>query len=259
MTPTARSERAAPARFGGRATLAFIAIFVAAVPLAILITLVRRSSPALAHVDRGTSNSLHRFAITHSGFTGAMKTVSAIGGPVGWWVVLAPLFGWLLYRRLPRLAAFVAVTAIGSSLLNRAIKVTVDRARPHLSNPVASAAGKSFPSGHTQSAMVGCGVLVLVLLPVVRRRMRPLLLAAGLFVVALIGFSRIALGVHYVSDVIGAVLVGLAWLLAMTAAFSAWRRDERKPPVHLDEGLEPEHRAQIAPGPAEPPPGSTEG
>jgi undecaprenyl-diphosphatase len=39
----------------------------------------------------------------------------------------------------------------------------------------------------------------------------------------------------------------VAWLLAMTAAFSAWRRDEHKPPVHPTEGLEPEQRDRLTP------------
>jgi undecaprenyl-diphosphatase len=65
-------------------------------------------------------------------------------------------------------------------------------------------------------------------------------------IVAVIGFSRIALGVHFFSDVIGAVIIGAAWLLAMTAAFSAWRREEHKPPVRRGEGLEPEQRRRLS-------------
>lgn len=249
MTTAPQSQQAArAARFGARTTMAFVAIFVAAVPFAILVTLVRTASPGVLHLDRDVANSLHRFATTHAGFTATMRSISDVGSPLSWWIVLTPVFGWLVYRRLLRLAAFVALTAIGSSLLNRAIKVAVARARPHLNDPIATAAGKSFPSGHTQSAVVGCGVLVLVFLPVISRRARPWLLAAACLVVALIGFSRIALGVHYFSDVIGAVLIGVAWLLAMTAAFSAWRREQRKPPIHLGEGLEPEQRARLAPG-----------
>ena len=64
----------------------------------------------------------------------------------------------------------------------------------------------------------------MVFFPVIPRAVRPqtILLAAAM--VALVGFSRIALGVHYLSDIIGAVLIGVAWLLAMTAAFAAWPR-----------------------------------
>jgi undecaprenyl-diphosphatase len=73
-------------------------------------------------------------------------------------------------------------------------------------------------------------------------------IAAAANMVVLIGFSRIALGAHYLSDVIGAALIGSAWLLAMTAAFSAWRRDRGLPPVTPEEGLEPEAANRLKPG-----------
>jgi membrane-associated phospholipid phosphatase len=175
----------------------------------------------------------------HHSFTSAMRLASDLGSSVAWWIILIPVVGWLAYRRLPRLAAFVVVTAVGSSLLNTAIKVAVNRARPHLADPVAIASGKSFPSGHAQAAIVGYGILLLVFLPVIARRARPWVTAAAVLMVLLIGFSRIALGVHYFSDVIGGFLIGGAWLFAMTAAFSAWRIEEGKTPVHPSEGLEP--------------------
>jgi undecaprenyl-diphosphatase len=130
------------------------------------------------------------------------------------------VFFWLASRRLPRPAAFVAVTAIGSSLLNLSIKTAVDRTRPDPSEALVAEPGNSFPSGHTQAAVVGYGVLLLMLLPVIKPPHRPWVITAAVAMVALIGFSRIALGAHYPSDVIGAALIGSAWLLTMTAAFS---------------------------------------
>ena len=152
-----------------------------------------------------------------------MKIVSALGSPVAWWIVLTPLALWLLLVRRPKTAVFVAVTALGSGLLNRIVKTLVDRTRPHLPHPVALAHGTSFPSGHTQASTVGFGLLVLVLGPWASARIRVWLWVCAAVCVALIGFSRIALGVHYLSDVLGAVLIGGAWLLGMTAAFAAWR------------------------------------
>ena len=236
------------ARFGARTILALAGVLLVAIPFSILVVLVTERSSPLQHLDRDTAASLHRYALAHPLFIDLMKWVSRVGSPAGWWVLLTPLCCWLLYRRLPRLAVFVAVTAMGSVVLNRLVKTAVDRTRPHLVDPVAVAAGKSFPSGHAQFATIGCGVLLLVLLPVVRRSRRVWLFVAAALVIALIGFSRIALGVHYLSDVIGGVVLGAAWLLAMTAAFSAWRREERKPPVDASEGLEPEQRARITPG-----------
>jgi membrane-associated phospholipid phosphatase len=249
---TAVQQERAGRRFGARSLLAFLAVLILAVPFSVLVVLVTATSDPLLHLDHDTADSLHGFAVDHPAFTSTMKVISQVGSPTGWWIVLTPVFAWLLWRRLPRLAAFLVVTALGSSLLNTLVKTLVDRARPHLVDPVAAAAGKSFPSGHTQSATVGCGILLLIFLPVVSRPARKWLYIAAAVIIALIGFSRIALGVHFLSDVLGGLVIGAAWLLAMTAAFSAWRRDERKPPVHPQEGLEPEQGERLTPGDAGP-------
>jgi membrane-associated phospholipid phosphatase len=238
---------AAP-RFGARVLMAFAAIFLAAVPFALLAALVETAFRPLLHLDRHVAEDLHDYAIAHPTFTTAMRLVSDTGKPLVWWLVLTPVFCWLLRRRLPRLATFVAVTAIGSSLLNLSIKTAIARTRPDLPDALIVEPGKSFPSGHTQAAIVGYGILLLAFLPVIRRRYRPWVIAASVTLVVLIGFSRIALGAHYLSDVIGAALIGSAWLLAMTAAFSAWRRDRGLPPVTAEEGLEPEAAERLKPG-----------
>jgi undecaprenyl-diphosphatase len=101
----------------------------------------------------------------------------------------------------------------------------VNRARPSLEDPVAQAAGLSFPSGHAQAAVVSYAVLLIVCAPMLRRGRRRIAVAAAALMVLAIGFSRIALGVHYPSDVLGGYVLGTAWVLAMTAAFGAWRRE----------------------------------
>ena len=247
MTASGRRVQGAP-RFGERAALVFAAIFVAAVPFALLTALVETAFSPLEHLDRDVAEDLHEYVLAHPTFTAAMRLVSDSGRPLVWWLVLTPVCIWLLSRRLNRLATFVAVTAIGSSLLNLAIKITIHRTRPELPDSLVVEPGKSFPSGHTQAAIVGYGVLLLVSLPVIGRRYRPWLFAFAMAMVVLIGFSRIALGAHYLSDVIGAALIGSAWLLAMTAAFSAWRRERGLPPVTAEQGLEPEAARRLKPG-----------
>ncbi len=192
-----------------------------------LALVVGSSASWLLGIDRDVAGRLHRFALAHRAFSSAMRIVSDCGSSVAWAIVLAPVFGWLLYRRMPRLAVFVPVTALGSSLLNKLIKSLVGRPRPQLPDPVAVAAGKSFPSGHSQAAIVCYGILLAVFLPAVASRLRPWLVALAGLLVALIGFSRIALGVHYLSDVVGAYLIGTAWLIAMVAAFGAGRGPTR--------------------------------
>jgi membrane-associated phospholipid phosphatase len=246
----AEEAEAAPVRFGKRAVLCFGAVLATAIAFAILLILVKSKSAGLLRLDTGVAGDLHRFIRSHRTFTSLMRAASDLGSSPVWWAVLLPVAGWLGLCRLPRLAAFVVVTAIGSSLLNNAIKLVVDRARPHLADPVATAGGGSFPSGHAQAAIVGYGVLLLVFLPLVARAARPWLIAFAGLLVLTIGFSRIALGVHFFSDVIGGYLIGGAWLIAMTHAFSAWRTEEGKPSVRPTEGLEPEQAERLAPGPA---------
>ncbi|HEV2886949.1 MAG TPA: phosphatase PAP2 family protein [Jatrophihabitans sp.] len=244
---TQRQEQAGRRRFAGRAVLVFVIAFVAAALFVTVLLLVHSSSPRLLRLDRSTSADLHRYALTHPGFTSLMRALSNSGKSVVWYAVMALVAGWLLWRRLRRLAIFVVVTVLGSTLLNNVVKLAVNRARPHLDNPVAVAAGKSFPSGHSQAAIVGYGVLLAVFLPIIPRRWRPLAIAVATLMVLLIGFSRIALGVHYLSDVIGAFLIGTVWLIGMVTAFRTWRRESGKPANALGEGLEPEHREQLAP------------
>jgi undecaprenyl-diphosphatase len=97
----------------------------------------------------------------------------------------------------------------------------------------------SFPSGHAFGSIVGVGALLLVGLPLVRPGWRRPLIALGVLIVGLVGFARVGLGVHYLSDVVGGWLIGAAWLAATTAGFRAWRRDLRRPERPLEAGLEP--------------------
>ncbi len=235
-------------RFGVHGILAFIAVFLVAVPFGLLVALLRAKAARMQKIDLQTSQSMHDYDAHQPLFVTMMRTVTHSGDSIFWLIVLGAVGIWLIYRRLFRLAAFLAVTAVGSSLLNGAIKSVVGRTRPALVDPIATATGKSFPSGHTQAALVGYGILLLVFLPIIARRWRLACAVIAVLVVLLVGFSRIALGVHYLSDVIGALIIGSAWLLVMTAAFSAWRREDRKPAVHVKEGLEPEHAHQLGAG-----------
>ncbi|MDQ6874354.1 MAG: phosphatase PAP2 family protein [Actinomycetota bacterium] len=245
--PAPVQVRPSDRRFGARALLLAGAFVLIAVPFLLLLLLVEDHSRALRELDGGARDQLHSYAVKHHGFVIAMKLVSLTGTSVAWLVIFVPIVGWLLWRRLPRLAAFVALTVPLSSLLNNLVKLLVHRTRPSLNHPVAHAGGNSFPSGHAQAAVVGYGVLVLVFLPVLHGAWRRLALAAAVLMVLAIGFSRIALGVHYVSDVLAGYALGAAWLAAMTAAFSAWRRERGRPEVAPHAGLEPEQERRLSP------------
>ena len=227
-TDTRRPDaRAGPAerRFGIRALLAAIALVLVAVPFGLLLFLVQDKWRPLLRADSGARDDLHGYAVDHGWFVTAMRVLSFIGSTTAWLVLFAAVVVWLLWRRLPRLALYVVVTVVGSSALNQVVKHAVHRARPVLPDPVAHANGLSFPSGHAQAALVGSAVLLLVFLPWLRGAWRAVAVAVGAILTVGIGFSRVALGVHYVSDVLAGYVLGAAWVIAMTAAFNALRRE----------------------------------
>lgn len=218
----------ADARFGGRAALAAVALALVAVPFALLLLSVEdRWAPLLA-ADGDGRDVLHRYALTHPGFVTLMRGISDSGAPVTWVIVITALVLWLLWRRLPRVATFVAVTGLGSSLLNTVVKTVVHRARPVVTNPVAHENGYGFPSGHAQGAVVGYALLLLLFLPMLRGVWRRVAVALSVVMVLAIGFSRVALAAHFVSDVLAGYVLGAAWVAAMTAVFSTWRQERAR-------------------------------
>ena len=142
---------------------------------------------------------------------------------------------------------------IVSAVLSPLLKQRVDRLRPIVDIPVATAGGPSFPSGHTLAATVWVGVVLLVLLPVVPSRRRRLAVAAGVAVVVVVGLTRIALGVHFVSDVLAGWLVGVGWLLVTATAFRAWRRRDGLAVPSAVDGLAPEVAGDLDHAPERPP------
>ncbi|WP_329269138.1 phosphatase PAP2 family protein [Streptomyces sp. NBC_01451] len=247
-----RRRRAADRRFGVRLLGSAAVAAVAAVPFGLLLVLVEGHWEPLRRLDAGAARRLHEAALEHPAWTDTLRFLSdRVWDPFTLRTVVALLTVWLLYRRAWRLAAWSAVTAVTGGLVGLLVKVVVERARPSLVDPVAHAPGFSFPSGHAMTATTSFAVLLLVLLPMVPRAARALCWCAAVGSVLGVGFTRIALGVHWFSDVVGGWLLGLA-VVALTAwAFEAWRSDAGRGRARLREGLEPELTdAHPEPGPS---------
>ncbi|PRY38698.1 undecaprenyl-diphosphatase [Umezawaea tangerina] len=240
--------RPSDTRFGLRSVLALVALALAAVPFGLLLFFVQDQWPPLQTVDDDARDGLHRFALAHDVFATAMKVLSFVGSAPVYFVVFTVLAGWLLRRELHRLAAFVVVTQLGGAALNEVVKAVVHRARPIVADPLAHASGLSFPSGHSQAAVVSYSVLSLLFWPAMSRGWRWVALVLSVVMVLGIGLSRVALSVHYVSDVLAGYTLGAAWVTAMTAVFSAWRRERGERPVDPGDGLAPEQASQLRPG-----------
>jgi len=226
-------------RYGLRVTLFAMAIVLVTVPFATLLFQVLAEGP-LTELDGNVANQLNR-SVHHSELAvDVLEVISNVGKPITLFMVVAVACLYLLWRRRPRLILYLVVTSVVGGLVDTAVKILVNRPRPVVDHPIATALGKSFPSGHAMSSTVTYGALALVFLPVLPRRWRPVALGVVVLVVLAISTSRLFLGVHFVSDVIGGIVLGLAWLAASTAAFSVWRTEMGKKPVEITQGVEPE-------------------
>jgi undecaprenyl-diphosphatase len=164
---------------------------------------------------------------------------------------------WLWRRDARRLAIWAVTTMTIGGLLGALLKVVVSRARPAFEAPVAHSSGYSFPSGHAVNSFLCTGVLILVFLPVLSRAGRWLAYVLGAAIVLLTGFDRVALGVHYVSDVVAGWIVALACLVGTAGAFEIWRRDQGRPGSSApSEGVDPEAADEMS-NPPQDPPGSS--
>ena len=158
---------------------------------------------------------------------------------------IAVLF-FIFKRWWPSLVTLV-VAVPGGMLLNELVKVLVHRHRPFENGWFVDWSGYSFASGHTIGATLLYGQLALFMIPVIKgRRGRVLLISTASFVVVLVGFSRIALGAHYLTDVVAGMFFGATWLTLCLFAVRPWRRIVL-PPV-IAEAL-PEAEPDLVPVP----------
>ena len=233
-------RRLDPAKsYGLRLTLFAIAILLVAIPFGLLLREVTQDGP-LTRIDTAAARNLHEAVRDRPVFVVILKVISFLGGPPWFYLVTGASAIWMYRQGHPRIALFLVVTGLLGGIIDTIVKVLVDRPRPSLERPIATAHGKSFPSGHSMSSVVGYGSLLLAWLPLIAPRWRRWVIAGTTLLVLMIGFSRLGLGVHYISDVLGGFALGLAWLAAATAAFSIWRVDRGKKRVEPEEGLAPE-------------------
>lgn len=158
--------------------------------------------------------------------TSAMLVATSLGSTITVTCIAVTLGLYFLWRRRFYWLVALAASVGGGSLLNRLLKYAFHRPRPQFDDPILTLTSYSFPSGHTMAATVLYGVVAAYLLAKIPDwRWRVLIVISTSLLIALVGFSRIYLGAHYLSDVIGAMAEGFAWLsLCLTGVYSVWRR-----------------------------------
>jgi undecaprenyl-diphosphatase len=233
--------------FAWRGLVGLAAVIAAATGFGLLLLLVRWNWPPLASFDRHAVDVLNHVVAGRRAAVAVLTAITGFGGrAVLFWLVTVSAVT-MLVRRQYQLTAYLVVTGLGALALDPSLKTLVGRLRPVVDVSVATAPGNSFPSGHALDATVFYGVMLLVFLPIIPRRLRRLIIGLVVALVVMIGVSRVALGVHNPSDVIGGWLLGVAWLGITTHAFGHWRAETGQPPLHLAEGLAPEAAPQLGP------------
>ena len=124
---------------------------------------------------------------------------------------------WLRRRRLAVLA-FLVMVAVGQNLIANTVKELVDRPRPPVPH-LASSSGFSFPSGHTAAAAATWAAVALVLGRGRPLRVKAWLAAGAALVTVAVAASRVLLGVHWLTDVIGGAALGFGWFVVCSVAF----------------------------------------
>lgn len=183
----------------------------------------------LASLDTAVLEWMHRHA-TPSGMAVGL-TVSRVGSPLAMTVLafagallLATLEEWIV------LGGWVMAFG-GAGVLDHWLKILVHRPRPAYATALLHHPTWSFPSGHAMGALVGYGMLayVVVLLTGASGKRRTLIVTSAAVLITVIGLSRLYLGVHYLSDVIGGYAVGSTWLALCIWGVETSRRIQAQP------------------------------
>jgi undecaprenyl-diphosphatase len=214
----------------GTVIIGFAGLVVALVVLGSLADGVRDQE--VFYLDAWATPFLHNIA--SPGMDALFNTLTAMGSSL----VVLPIFlvavALLIIRRRYGASLFLGVALGGSLLIDFLMKLVFQRPRPKL-DYAAVLPDYSFPSGHSMNGVVFYVSLALILWSVFGRRVGvPALLIASILAFG-IGVSRIYLGYHYLTDVVGGWLAGIVWLLVVGAAFRArpkmWRWGYVDPPA----------------------------
>ena len=168
---------------------------------------------------------------TEGGVTTTMKVVTIFGSTPFISVVAGVLaIAFILQKGWAR--AFLIVTApLGAFLLERVVKAIVHRPRPAV-HALVHTTGSSFPSGHATLAAAFYVVIALLLARAVRTwRVKVVIWTLAISLVGAIGFSRLYLRVHWLTDVLGGFALGTLWAIVVVSGLGVWRRARDKPAV----------------------------
>ncbi|MCT9082142.1 phosphatase PAP2 family protein [Streptomyces fulvoviolaceus] len=215
-SPPRPPEHRAAARFAG----------VLALCSALLVVLVAVGWYPLMTLDDSIAVTTHRWAVDEDGVTQTFRILTDwVWDPWTMRIVAAVAVVWLVWRHHARWTAvwLVATCALGT-LLQQSLKAAVGRERPVWSDPVDSAHYAAYPSGHALTATVVCGLLLWLLHRYgAGRALWRTAVTVAVVSVAGVGLTRVWLGVHWASDVVGGWLLGALLVALAVTVHQRWR------------------------------------
>jgi len=190
----------------------WIVFGIAVIIFATLAVLVTKNPGPLA-LDNEVYNFISEFLIKDF-FTPVVKIITKLSGTI-FLITVAVLV--LVFIKNKKQGLAVAVNLALAPLTNQIVKQFFRRPRPDLSFRLIEETGFSFPSGHSMTSMAFYGFFIyLVYNNVKNKTVKWLLITLLSLVIVSVGFSRIYLGVHYTSDVLGGFAEGIAYLVLFT-------------------------------------------
>jgi len=208
------ARRSAP----GRALVAALAGYAV---LALLGVGVATDFAPQLRLDGVVSKALYAGDDRAAALDGLLQVLTAPGLTVFRVVALLPVVVWLVVRRAWWTASWVLVAVVLVGPLTSLLKELVGRVRPDFVDGGARLESLSFPSGHSSGVATLVTVSLVLAWPVLSRTARRVCLALGVALVVLVGLTRMWLGVHFLSDVLGGWAFGVAWTLTVALAFGA--------------------------------------
>lgn len=181
--------------------------------VAVLAAAVLAGAGPLLRVDRAVSAALYVGDDRGPALQTLLQVATAPGLTAVRVLVFLPVLGWLLVRRRWWTAGWVAAAVLLVAPITALVKELVGRQRPQFPGGGAEYTSLAFPSGHAAGVAALVTTALLLAWPALAPRARRWWLAAGLALAVLVGLTRIWLGVHWLSDVVGGGALGLGWTL----------------------------------------------
>jgi membrane-associated phospholipid phosphatase len=194
-----------------------LVVFSSAVAVFVVVAAAVVMDPTVRFIDASVSTWVHAHVLALA--IEVMIVISFLGAPSTLTAVTVAIASVLIYRQKYQQSIVLLAVVVGGNLLNVCLKHFLHRGRPVFEDPILMLPTYSFPSGHATAATVFYGLVAAYAATHSSRQYlsRSAILAA-VIMIALVCFSRVYLGAHYLSDVIAGVAEGVAWLVVSLTA-----------------------------------------